>query len=231
MKVIINENVVLRNARIGRYAGIAGLCILAAGMYVSFTQPQQVLLSWGCLIVGFAAAQLGIYYSNRWGRSPRPYEFITKELKGLDSNYALYLYKTPASHLLVGPAGVWAIFPFYQRGRIVYENGRWKQKGGGFVLAYLKIFAQEGLGRPEVQVETEMDALREYLGKKLPAEDIPPLNAALVFTSDQAVIEAENAPYPTIPIGKLKELIKKAAKSEPLSLPKAKAVMDAIEVG
>jgi hypothetical protein len=56
------------------------------------------------------------------------------------------------------------------------------------------------------------------------------LQAAVLFTNEQAVIEADDAPYPTIPIGKLKDIIKKAAKSNPLSLPKAKAVMDAIEI-
>ncbi|MEI7989944.1 MAG: hypothetical protein WCI88_12975 [Chloroflexota bacterium] len=231
MKIITNDKLVQRNALIGRYAGMAGLVVLAVGMYISFTQQETgVMYAWICLIIGFALAQFGIYFGNRWGRKPRPYEAITRELKGLDGNYALYHFKTPAAHLLVGPAGVWALFPFYQRGTIVYEKGRWKQKGGGFMLSYLKIFAQEGLGRVDLDVEAGLDSLKKYLSKKLPEDAVPEVQVAILFTNEQAVIEADDAPYPTIPVGKLKDLIKKSAKTNPLSLPKAKAVMDAIEM-
>ncbi len=231
MKIITNETLIRRNARIGRYAGIAGLVVLAIGAYISFTMQDQVTLAWGALILGFSLAQFGIYYGNRWGRIPRPFELINRELKGLDDSYVLYHYITPASHFLVGPAGAWLFFPFYQRGTITYEKGRWKQKGGGFILAYLKIFAQEGLGRPDLQVQTEMEDMQKYLAKKLPEDVVPPLKGALLFSSEQAtIIDVDEAPYATIPMRKLKELIKKEAKSDPLSLVKAKTIQDALEL-
>jgi hypothetical protein len=43
---------------------------------------------------------------------------------------------------------------------------------------------------------------------------LPELNIALVFTHPDVVIEAENAPVSTIPIKKLKDLIRKRAKNE-----------------
>lgn len=230
MKITVNENLVIRNARLGRYAGLLGLIILAGGAYISFTRPELIGLAWFALFLGFATAQIGIYYGNRWGRQPRPFELISRELKGLEGAYALYHFTTPASHLLVGPAGVCAIFPFYQRGTISYDKGHWRQSGGGLTLAYLKLFAQEGLGNPDIQVQSELDRLKTYLTKKMGEEVLPPLQAVLVFTNEQAVIgEIEDAPYPAIPLKKLKDHIRKVAKSDPFSATKAKAIQDAIE--
>ena len=230
MRVITNEAFIERNARIARYAGVGGLLVLAVGAYISFTAPENIIWAWVALIAGFALAQIGVYFGNRWGRRPRMYELITRELKGFDQNYALYHYYTPASHLLVGPCGIWVIFPFYQRGIITYENGRWRQRGGGLFLAYMRLFAQEGLGRIEWQIQGELDALKRFLKEKVDEELLDEVQAVLVFTNEQAVVDADDAPYPTIPLKKLKETIKKAVKSTPLSLPKAKAVQDAIEL-
>lgn len=231
MKISINENLINRNARIGRYAGLLGLIILAGGAYISFTKPDLIGLAWAALFLGFATAQIGIFYGNRFGRQPRPYDLISRELKGLEGTYALYHFVTPASHLLVGPAGVWAIFPFYQRGSISYEKGRWRQKGGGLTLAYLKIFAQEGLGNPDVQVQSELERLNRYLVKKLGEEEVPAVQPVLVFTNDQATIaDVEDAPYQAIPLKKLKDLVRKTAKSDAFSVSKAKAIQDAIEM-
>jgi hypothetical protein len=231
MKITINENLVNRNARIGRYAGLLGLIILAGGAYISFTKPELIGLAWIALFLGFATAQIGIYYGNRWGRQPRPFDLISRELKGLEGVYALYHYVTPASHLLVGPAGAWAIFPFYQRGTITYEKGHWRQKGGGLGLAYMKIFAQEGLGNPDIQVQSEIDRLQKYLAGKMGEEPLPQLQAVLVFTNEQVNIgDLDDAPYPAIPLKKLKDFIRKAAKSDTFSASKAKAIQDAIEL-
>ena len=179
-------------------------------------------------MTGFLLSQVGIYFSNRWGRRPRPDELIDQALKGLDSKYSLYHFSTPVSHLLVGPAGVWILLPYYQRGKITFENGRWKQKGGN---AYLKIFAQESLGRPEMEVTGEIDSLKAYFSKILPEETMPEINAALVFTNPRAEIdipEGEMPPAETIQIGKLKELVRKTSKSQGLSMEKVKVIQDAI---
>jgi len=225
MKIITNEKTIRRNARIGQYSSIIALVILAAGMYISFANPEQFTLSAAALLIGFVLSQVGIYYGNRWGRHPRADERIIASLKGLTKDYTLYNFITPVSHLLVGPAGVWIIEPFYQRGKIVYEGGRWKQKGGGFLLAYLKIFAQEGLGRPDLEVQGDIDNLTKAFKQTL-GEEIPPINAALVFTDERAELQAEGAPFPTVMIKDLKECVRKYAKSNQLSAAQIKRVTD-----
>ena len=115
---------------------LGGLAILGAGIYFSFQSPEQVesqfSLMLAALILGFGVTQLGIYFSQRWGRSPRPDEQLNQKLKGLDDRYSIYHYKSPTAHLLIGPSGIWVLIPKYQRGIITYSKNRWRQKSVGF---------------------------------------------------------------------------------------------------
>src|SRR4030065_1166954 len=114
MNIIRNEKLIKRNSRIAQITVVAGLAVLAAGMFISFRYKEQVTLSMGALLVGFLLSQIGIYFSNRWGRRPRPDELLDQSLKGLDSKFTLYHYSTPVAHLLLGPAGVWLLLPYHQ---------------------------------------------------------------------------------------------------------------------
>lgn len=222
MQIHTNEPMVRRNRLIAQIAMFAGLGVLVIGMFISFRYPEEYFgLSISALLVGFILSQVGIFFSNRWGRRPRPDELIDQALKGLDNKYAIYHYLTPASHLLVGPAGVWVLLPHHQRGVITYEKGRWRQKGGGLLLAYLKLFAQEGLGRPELEVKSEINAIKRYLEKSIPGEEIPQIYAALVFTNDRAEIQIEpdeEPPAESVELAKLKDMLRKSAKRKPISL-------------
>ena len=231
MKIIKNEKMIKRNARIAQFTMLAGLAVLAGGMYYSFRYPEQVAVSLGALMLGFLFSQIGIFFMNRWGRRPRPDEQIDQALKGLDKKYTLYHYASPTSHLLVGPAGVWVLKPHHQRGIISYENNRWRQRGGGLALQYLKIFAQEGLGRPDLEVLHEIERMQNYLGKEIPDENVPPIQAALVFTHPDVKIEiSEDAQPPavTVPLSKLKDLIRKSAKAKSISQEKTQLINDAL---
>lgn len=227
MEIFTNESMIRRNARIGQISSIAGLVVLGGGMYISFARPELFNLSMIALLVGFALSQVGIYFGNRWSRRPRPDEVLNQALKGLDGRFNLYHYRTATGHLLVGPAGVWVLMPRAIRGTISYdeEKNRWKQKGGNL---YLKIFAQEGLGRPDLEVGGEVDAVTRYLKKLLPERELPPIQPALIFTNEKTEVEADNAPIPTLHVRKLKELIRKTAKGNPISLDLVKDIQEAI---
>jgi hypothetical protein len=229
MKIIINEKLVRRNSRLGQIASVAGLLVLGAGFFISLRYPQWILFAWGALLAGFILSQLGLFYGNRWGRRPRPDEHLDQALKGLDDRYTLYHYQPPASHLLIGPAGIWALFPFHQAGKIVFEGGRWKQKGGGFVQGYLRLFAQEGLGRPDLEIPTELETIKKFMKKHLPEVELPEPKAALVFTSDKALLETDNAPIPTLPMDKLKDSIRKSAKERSLAPEKVQLIQNILE--
>jgi hypothetical protein len=219
MNIITNESMIKRNARISQVSMIAGLAVLAGGMYISFksTDPRYFYISLLSLLLGFILSQVGIYYANNFGRHPRPDEIINLGLKGLDGKYTLYHYMTPVPHLLVGPAGVWILMTRSQKGRITFVNGRWRQKGGNL---YLKLFAQEGLGRPDIDLEGQVGKLTQYFQKNLTEGVVPPLQAVLVFTNPSVVIdipEETELPVETIKTDKLKETMRKAAKSKSIS--------------
>jgi hypothetical protein len=228
-QVYTNEPVVRRNARIAQIGLLAGLVVLAGGMFISFRYPELFNLSLAALLLGFILSQVGIYFSNRWGRRPRPDELIDQSLKGLDTRYRLYHYYKPVSHLLVGPNGVWDIHPQYQRGRITFENGRWRQRGGNW---YMKLFAQESLGRPDMEVKADKQTVAEFLSTLFPedGENIP-VQSVLVFTNPATqvdVAEDAEAPANTVALGKLKELVRKKGKGKPLSADKALIIHQAI---
>ncbi len=217
MNIIINERLIKRNRRIGLAATLAGLVVLGVGMYISFRQPDYFLYSLLALLVGFLLSQVGIYFSNRWGRSPRPDEMLSQSLKGLDKKFTLYHYTSPVSHLLVGPSGLWILQPRIQKGEISYSKGRWRQKGGNL---YMKIFAQEGLGRPDLDIAAETRAMEKYLSDVMPEEELPSPEAALVFLHPDANInisEDETPPAETFHASKLKDFIRKSSKNKTLT--------------
>jgi len=234
MQIITNEKLIRRNRNIARYSSIVGLVILVGGMIISFSRPELIVISFGALIVGFLLSQIGIYFTNRWGREPRPDQLLNQALKGLDNKYRIYHFMSPVSHLLVGPAGIWILFPRHQKGVITYERGRWRQRGGGFLQGYLRLFAQEGLGRPDYDISSEMQNLQNYFEKSMQAETIPPMQAALIFTTDKAILqfnEDDQPPVPTLYINKLKELIRKNAKSKPITAEKIQEIVQLLPQG
>jgi hypothetical protein len=218
MKIVTNIKLIKRNAKIGQFTSIGALVILGIGLYISFKMPDKFGYSLVALLLGFFMSQIGMYYGNRWGRSPRPDEIIDKGLKGLGREYTIYHYKTPAAHLLVGPAGLWTLMPYYQSGKIVYEKKHWKSKGGGFLQSYLRLFGQENMGRPEIESETEIETTQRYLLKILPEGiEIPPINALLLFTSPKVDLNVGEAPLPAITPKDLKDFMREKSKIEALN--------------
>lgn len=230
MNIIKNDKLIKRNATIGQITSLSSLVILGVGMYISFKYPEEMFtLSITALLVGFILSQVGIYFGNRWGRSPRPDESIDAGLKGLKNTYTIYHYSSPAPHLLVGPAGIWLLLPFHQQGKIVYDGKKWKAQKGGFTQAYMRIFGQENMSRPDLDADARADKLRRTLLKSMPDDKIPPINAILVFTSDYAEVDADNAPLPTLPLKKLKPFVRKMAKDAPLTKDEINAVNEALQ--
>ncbi len=231
MKIIRNDKLIRRNARFGGIATVVGLGLLIGGMVVTVTVRNTALIGWSwlLLILGFIASQVGVYFGGRFGRSPRPDQLIDKALKGLDERYAVFHYATAVSHLLVGPAGVWILIPRHQGGKVTYAKGRWRQSRAGCVQAYLRFFAQEGIGRPDLDIPVETQSLQKYFQKKLPDFSVPNIQSAVVFTSDNVELEVEDAPAPTMPAKELKEFIRKKAKESSYPMTNVKEIVAAFE--
>ena len=229
MKIVSNTKQIERNVKITKYVTFGSLLILGVGIYFSLTQqdkPNTVYITFSTLVIGFILSQISIYMQVRWGKSPRPDESITAQLKGLDDKYTLYIYTSPLPFLIVSTNGIWGLITYHQEGTITYTKDKWHQRGGN---VFRKLFGADKLGRPDLDHRNQQADYFRSFAKIAPGFDMPPLNTALVFTHPTVSIDAENAPLPTIPIKKLKELVRKKSKNEAIA-PETIAYINALLV-
>ena len=218
MKTITNVKLIKRNAKIGQYTSLGALVVLGIGLYITFKMPDKFAYSLAALLIGFFMSQLGIHFTNRWGRNPRPDDIIDKNLKGLGREFTIYHYVTPVPHLLVGPSGIWAIIPYLQSGTVIYDKKRWRVKGGGFLQSYMRLFGQENIGRPDLESEAEIDAAKRYLKRVLPeGTEIPLVRAALLFANPKVELKLEDAPIPAMTPKDLKDFLREKSKEKTIS--------------
>jgi len=229
MKTITNEKMIKRNAKIGQYTSLGALVVLGIGLYITFKMPDKFVYSLGALLVGFFMSQVGIHFTNRWGRNPRADDIIDKSLKGLGREFTIYHYVTPVSHLLVGPAGVWTIIPYLQSGTVVYDKKRWRIKGGGFLQSYMRLFGQENIGRPDLESETEIEAAKRYFTRVLPeGAEIPLVRSVLLFAHPKVELKLEEAPIPAMTIKDLKDFLRDKIKEKSISEPTLSSIRAAL---
>lgn len=207
MKIVINEKLIKRNKTIGNITSIGGIAILAAGLILNINPTGfRTILSLGALIIGFIVAQVSTHYVTRFGRSPRFDEIIANNLKKLNHEYTFYVYTGPIPMLLVGPSGLWIPLPIVAAGELSYDT-KWRQRGGSF---FMKLFGQESIGRPDIEIASNEKQVLEFLGKHLEENEIPPLNSILVSLHPKAVIgDVENAPVPIVETSALRRHIRK----------------------
>ncbi len=227
MKIIANNKKIERNRKIGLYTSLGSLVVLVGGFILSLTPAlqNQLVYAYGALLLGLLMSQVGIYYGNRWGRSPRIDERISSGLKGLDDRYTLYHFMAPVPHLLTGPAGVLVLVPEYQPGTITYEKNRFRQKGVFFLT---KFFAQEGIGRPEYEAQSYSQDMDKFLKKSLPDGETPPVQPVIVFVHPKAVVDVAESPTPAMYVDKLKDFVRRKAKEQPASMDAIKEVEAAL---
>jgi hypothetical protein len=239
MRIITNNKLLNRNSKIGSYSRTLGFVLILGGAYFNFSlgtssevSYNQFMMSFASVIIGFAIVQIGIYMSNRYGRGL--HSDLEKALKGLDKSYTLYHFVSPVGHLLVGPQGIWSLIPKFQSGIISFAGKRWKQRGpstfGNLWLGYLKLFAQEGIGRLDLEVEADEEIIGNFFKKHLKKAKLPDPNIVVIFTSERAAIQdVDTAPCPTIPPKELKNLIRKGetkGKLNPAQIQKIQTLLE-----
>ena len=209
MKVIVNEKLVKRQATIGKWASLLGIGALLGGLVVSYRWPNQLTISFGCLIVGFVLASVGTYNMNRWVKEPRADQALTKALKGFDNKHFLYHYTLPAGHVLLAPSGLFVFTVKDHHGEIRCEGEKWHQKfNWGRLLLF---FGQEGLGNPTREVRGEIKRLRHFLDSRLPEADVP-IEGLIVFTNPRARLELTDPIVPVVNNKKLKPFLRQQKK-------------------
>ena len=94
--------------------------------------------------------------------------------------------------------------------------------------AYMSIFGQEGIGRPDLEAEGEIAAVHKLLAKKLNEGEIPTVQAALVFMHDEVDLQVADAPLPAMKIKQLKDFMRQKGKEKPLGQIQLAAIKSAL---
>jgi hypothetical protein len=241
MKIIINDKKIGINRKIGAYTMLAGMITLVGGLIISINQivttsqnpdalasSSEAMFNYStiAMFAGLLLTEISMYYNNRWGRKPSLDERVTLALKGLDDRYAIYHYRGPVPALVVGPSGIWILEPMYQHGTITYQKGRYQQAG---ITWFVRVFYQEGIGRPDQVMKNRIEDLQRFIQKNLPDAKLPPIQAAMVFTAPNAIVQVgDDAPYPAIHSDKLKDFIRRKAKEQPVNTADLQALIAAL---
>ncbi len=220
MKIVINEKLIKRNRMIGNITSIVGIAILAAGLILNFNPtPTKTLISFGALIIGFLISQVSTYFVTRFGRKPRYDEVIAENLGKMSDKYTFYVYNSPVSMLLVGPYALWVPTPVAASGEIYYDK-KWKQRGGGFLM---KLFGQENLGRPEVEIQSNEKDIRKFLSKHFDEGELPPIKSILISLHPKATIgDVDDAPVPLVQSDALRRTIRRYDRHAEEEIPQEK---------
>ena len=221
MRVLTNDKLIKRRAKLGQYINFAGLGVLVIGMVVSFrsqpTDPNYQLLMFatlGCLVIGFVAASVGGYNIRRFGRSPRPDERLAKELEGFDDRYVFFSWMTSSPYTLVGPSGVYIFIMRDHSGKIVNTGDKWK--GSFSIVRLLTSFGQEGLGNPTLESQQEAKKLQDFLAKNLPdlTVEVQPI---VLFVHPKVELQLSNPTVPVVQPKSLKALMRQRTKDKRLN--------------
>jgi len=208
MQIITNEKKVARGERVGKIATLAGLGFLTAGLIISLTvrDMPMVWVSFACLLVGLVASSIGTMNMNRWIKQPRADVALAQGLKGFDDKYRLYNYWLPAPHVLLGPTGLYVLTALGQDGAINYDGTRFQRKFSAARL--LRFMAEEGLGRPFQEGDSQVASLQEFIEKNGIAEDVDIQNV-LVFYSPRANLQVADTPRPVVNTKGLKKALRR----------------------
>lgn len=208
MQNIVNEDKIRRGARIGKIATLVGLAFLAGGLVISLVLQDSPLLwlSFVCLLAGLLVSTIGTMNMNRWVREPRADQALAAGLKGFDNRYQLYSYYLPAPHVLLSPAGLFVLTAMGQDGVIRYDGEKFHRN---FSLGRLvRFMAEEGLGKPFVEADSQVQALRAYLERHGLADEVE-IENIVVFYSPRAQLSLSATPRPVVTPKELKKEIRR----------------------
>lgn len=208
MQNIVNEQRIARGARVGKIATFAGLGFLLAGLIISLVMQASPLLwlSFLCLLLGLVVSSVGTLNMNRWMREPRADQALEKGLKGFDNRYRLYNHFLPAPHVLLGPTGLYVLTALGQDGVIRYQGDKFRRD---FSLGrLLRFMADEGLGRPFAEADSQVGALQKLLEANDAAEGVE-IENILVFYNPRAELDVSEPPRPVVDAKGLKKEIRK----------------------
>jgi hypothetical protein len=216
MQIIRDEALVGRRKKVGNIASLLGIAIILGGMIFTWVAPGRdvsaqllIYVPLLTLLVGFIVSSIGMYYVNRWGRSPRPDEVLDRSLKGLSRGYKLYHYALPAPHVLLTPGGPMVLVAKFEGGEFTVEDDKWRQRFSA--MRVLGFMGREGLGNPSKDADYLVERMRRYLEENEPELGEVPVSAVIVFTAEKVVLNVGETRIPVLRAAKLKGYLRSQA--------------------
>ena len=223
MKIIIDQKTVQRNATIGKILRWVSLGCMLIGLIAVFSEeifsnPNLFTIFFSIMIVGVLLSSVSGFFTNRFGKSPRPDELIDKTFKGLDDRFQIFHYRSSIPHLLIGPAGLWSIVPTFIDGEIIYDenNENWTHKRNSLVNRLLQ---KEYFPNPSSEYKHHKKELEKILKEKTKRDNNPELKLLVLLlnknVSISGIFEKDNILI--MPFEKVKDRFRKMAKNINLS--------------
>jgi hypothetical protein len=227
MRIIRNERHIRALSLIGKYATMAGLLSLLAGLIISFTRPYWLTPMLVSVVLGIGLSVVGGFFADRYASPLAHHDALAQALKGMDDRYALLQYTLPAPHVLLEPGGCTILVPKAQGGQVAYENGRWKHRQRG---KFFRQFAgQEAVGAPDFEAERQVHKIEQWLARHLPDVEVP-VRAAVVFVNPDVQLDATDSPVPVFYGKKVKAWLRGPGSLKPLPAPVYRQLAEALGV-
>jgi hypothetical protein len=212
MRNYTDQRRVTRNSRLSKVLIIVGLGGMVVAFLVSLGRSLYINQVLVFALFGTVISQIGMALYNRWGRRPRVDEVLDHMLKGLDERYAIFHYSLGTAHVLICPAGAYALLPNFDEGDVTYSEGKiWVDPGKGGVLRRSRRKQLKSLDNDERSAE---DALEKALKSAAPGESEKSIGSIHVFMRENSQVKVKDAPYLTTHMKKLKNLIRRLPKGK-----------------
>ncbi len=213
MHIIRNERRIRVSSSIGKYATMAGLLALLAGLIISFSKPEWLVPMLVSLTLGLGLSVVGGFFADRYVGPLAHYDALAKVLKGMDNSHVFLQYVLPASHVLLEPGGCTIFVVKAQGGQVTYEDGRWKHRQRG---KFFRQFAgQEAVGAPDVEAERQVRKMEDWLASHLPDVEVP-VRAAIIFVNPDVTLSVAASPVPAFYGKKVKAWLRGPGRLKPL---------------
>ena len=182
MKTVINQKLINRNKKLSMVLFFASMGVLIFGAYLAWpgkTNVSRTLYSWIALMIGFILTRISIYFTSRFGQTPRYDEVIGQTIEKLRSEYTYFVYSTPVPMLLLGPCRLWLPILVTSSGTINFIDGKWKHTGVGFLKRFM---GQEAIADPQKDAEEAITQIQKQLELQgVPLEEQPQIQPVVLI--------------------------------------------------
>ena len=236
MKTIINQRLINRNKKLSMVLFFASMGVLIFGAYLAWPGKADVsrtLYSWIALMIGFILTRVSIYFTSRFGQTPRYDEIIGQTIEKLRSEYTYFVYSTPVPMLLLGPCRIWLPILVTSSGTISYLDGKWKHTGVGFIKRFM---GQESIADPQKDADEAILQIQKQLELQgIPLEEQPQIQPiVLIIMKNTTIGEVKDAPYPVMLINDFKRFVRKMDREKcenPFSSEETEKITKALTAG